>query len=106
MRELICLCTFFQNFFQNLPVSFRIRMEEVAFFSYVLLQLLNIHLGQGKDFASAAEGESNLYLKTHYCGTGLFGKKFLSYFQSQQLFISSPLNNLYLASLKLHQERM
>lgn len=49
-------------------------MEEVAFL-YVLLQLLNSHLGQGKDLSAAAEGESNLYLKTHDCGTGLFWEK-------------------------------
>lgn len=74
MCELICLCTFLQNFLK-LPVSFRIEMEEVAFFSYVLLQLLNIHPGQGKDLSAAAEGQPNLYLKTHCCGTGLFWEK-------------------------------
>lgn len=74
MRELICLCTFLQNFLK-LPVSFRIEMEEVAFFSYVLLQLLNLCPDLDECLSAAAEGQSNLYLKTHYCGTGLFWEK-------------------------------
>jgi len=55
-------------------------MEEIAFFSCVppqlcpscsdVLQLLNIHLGQGKDLSAAGEGGSSLYLETHCGGSG------------------------------------